>query len=169
MKKNILLIGMPGCGKSSIGKALSKSTDFKYIDMDSYIENKTGCTVSELFEKGEEYFRDIETSVSKELSKKEGMLIAAGGGIVLREENMSLLKNSCTVIFINRSVKNLLKLKNLGKNRPLLKDNENHIYKLYNERIGLYKKYSDIEVSNNGYFKNCLEEILKKIREIQDK
>ena len=58
----------------------------------------------------------------------------------------------------------LLKSKNLGANRPLLKDNENHIYKLYNDRIGLYKKYADIEVDNNGYFKNCVEEIMRKIR-----
>ena len=164
MKTNILLIGMPGCGKSSIGKALSKSMDLKYIDMDDYIEKKTGKAISELFENGEDYFRNIETECAKELSNRENMLISGGGGIILRKENMDYLKKTSTVIFINRSVKNLLKSKNLGANRPLLKDNENHIYNLYNDRIGLYNKYADIEVDNNGYFKNCVEEIMRKIR-----
>ena len=93
MKTNILLIGMPGCGKSSIGSTLAKEINLDYIDMDDYIEQKHNTTISEMFKNGEDYFRDIETEVAKELSKREYSLISAGGGVVVREENMEYLKN----------------------------------------------------------------------------
>lgn len=163
MKSNILLIGMPGCGKSSIGKELAKELNLKFIDMDNYIEKETNKTISEIFKDGEESFRDIETFYAKELSKKKNTLISSGGGIVLRKENIDYFKQTSIIIFINRSVENILKSKNLGKDRPLLKDNEEHIYKLYNDRIDLYKKYCDIEVRNNGYFKHCIENIITKL------
>lgn len=163
MKKNILLIGMPGCGKTSLGKTLARELDMEYVDMDIYIEKKTGKRVSELFDISEDHFRNIETKISEELSKKENILVSAGGGIVLRKENINCFKPDFNIIFINRSVKNILKSKNLGKNRPLLKNNESHIYDLYNERIDLYKKYCDFEVKNDGYFRYCIEEIKNKL------
>ena len=163
MQKNILLIGMPGCGKSSIGKALAKELGLTFIDMDNYIEEKTNKKISEIFKDGEESFRDIENFYSKELSKLHSTLISSGGGIVTRKENIDYFKQTSIIVFINRSVENILKSKNLGKDRPLLKNNEEHIYNLYNNRIGLYKKYCDIEVSNNGYFKYCIENIIKEL------
>lgn len=166
MKTNILLIGMPGCGKSSIGSTLAKELNLKYVDMDDYIEQKCNTTISEMFKNGEKYFRDIETEVAKELSKREDTLISAGGGVVVREENMKYLKSSSTVIFINRSVKNLLKSKSLGTNRPLLRNNEQHVHDLYKQRIDLYRKYADFEVENNGYFRNTIGEIKNKLNEI---
>lgn len=165
MQKNILLIGMPGCGKSSIGKELASKLGLTFIDMDNYIEEKTNKKISEIFKDGEESFRDIETFYSKELSKLNSTLISSGGGIVTRKENIDYFKQTSIIVFINRSVENILKSKNLGKDRPLLKNNEEHIYNLYNNRIGLYKKYCDIEVSNNGYFKNCIEEIKSKLND----
>lgn len=163
MQKNILLIGMPGCGKSSIGKELASKLGLTFIDMDNYIEEKTNQKISEIFKDGEESFRDIETFYSKELSKLNSTLISSGGGIVTRKENIDYFKQTSIIVFINRSVENILKSKNLGKDRPLLKNNEEHIYNLYNNRIGLYKKYCDIEVSNNGYFKYCIENIIKEL------
>lgn len=163
MQKNILLIGMPGCGKSSIGKELASKLGLTFIDMDNYIEEKTNKKISEIFKDGEESFRDIETFYSKELSKLNSTLISSGGGIVTRKENIDYFKQTSIIVFINRSVENILKSKNLGKDRPLLKNNEEHIYNLYNNRIGLYKKYCDIEVSNNGYFKYCIESIIKEL------
>ncbi|WP_138269031.1 shikimate kinase [Anaerofustis stercorihominis] len=163
MQKNILLIGMPGCGKSSIGKELASKLGLTFIDMDNYIEEKTNKKISEIFKDGEESFRDIETFYSKELSKLNSTLISSGGGIVTRKENIDYFKQTSIIVFINRSVENILKSKNLGKDRPLLKNNEEHIYNLYNNRIGLYKKYCDIEVSNNGYFKYCIENIIKEL------
>lgn len=163
MQKNILLIGMPGCGKSSIGKELASKLGLTFIDMDNYIEEKTNKKISEIFKDGEESFRDIETFYSKELSKRNSTLISSGGGIVTRKENIDYFKQTSIIVFINRSVENILKSKNLGKDRPLLKNNEEHIYNLYNNRIGLYKKYCDIEVSNNGYFKYCIENIIKEL------
>lgn len=80
LDKNIILIGMPGCGKTTIGSILAKQLKIEFIDMDEYIQNTTSKTVGELFETGEEYFRDIETKACIELAKKKNILISTGGG-----------------------------------------------------------------------------------------
>lgn len=163
MGKNIALIGMPSCGKSSIGRALSKKLKYKLIDTDKYIVKKSGKSIKALFAIGEDYFRGVETEIIKEVSTGEGKVISTGGGVILRKENMRVLRQNSVIIFIDRNPNQLLKSKKL-KNRPLLAEDTNKIYDLYNERIHLYRRYADITVENNGYFKGCIEEILRKLK-----
>lgn len=149
MAKNIVLIGMPGCGKTTIGKVIAKELSMKFYDMDDYIEKKTNQKISELFEKGEEYFRDIESSVCEELAKKESSIISTGGGVIKRKENIDFLKKNGVIIFIDRPVDNIIGDVDISR-RPLLKEGKEKVLKLYEERYSLYKTHADKIVINNS-------------------
>lgn len=158
--KNIILIGMPASGKSTIGKLLAKRTEYEYYDADKYLERKEKMKISNIFkEKGEEYFRNLETKYLKKLSYKEGIVISTGGGAVKRKENMEILKKSGIVIFLDRKTEDIMKENH--EHRPLLQNPEN-IQKLYSERIDLYRKYADVIVENKG----TLEEVTDRVEEI---
>ncbi|MDU5723329.1 shikimate kinase [Clostridium butyricum] len=161
MDKNIILIGMPGCGKTTIGSILAKQLKIEFIDMDEYIQNTTSKTVGELFETGEEHFRDIETKACIELAKKKNILISTGGGVVKRSENIGILKKDSIIIFIDRPVEKILKDVDVSK-RPLLKDGKEKIINLYKERYELYKKAADKVVLND---KN-INEVIEKLHEL---
>lgn len=161
LNKSIVLIGMPGCGKSTIGRILANRLDADYIDMDYFIEQSQKKTITEIFKKGEEHFRAVENEAVRAVcGKKSPFIIATGGGTVKNYSNIALLKEKGIIIFINRSVDNIYKDINTDI-RPLLKDNKAHLYKLYDERSELYKKYCDFEVANDGELENTVEEILK--------
>ncbi|MBE6072767.1 MAG: shikimate kinase [Clostridium butyricum] len=149
MTKNIVLIGMPGCGKTTIGRILARELSMEFYDMDDYIEKKTKQKISELFEKGEEYFRNIESSICEELAKKESSIISTGGGVIKRKENIDFLKKNGVIIFIDRPVDNIIGDVDISR-RPLLKEGKEKVLKLYEERYLLYKKYSDKIVMNNS-------------------
>lgn len=141
-KKNLVLIGMPSCGKSTIGKSVALELNKEFIDCDIEIVKKAGINIPEIFEKyGEEYFRDLESEVIAEISLKQNCVIATGGGAILREKNINLLKGNGTVLFIDRSLDNLLCTDDrpLSQNRELLK-------KRYEERYDLYNSLSHIRI-----------------------
>ena len=145
--KNIVLIGMPACGKSTIGYRLSKKINFPVLDADKYLEEKENRIISDIFaNEGEEYFRDLETKYLKKLSERQGIIISTGGGAVKRKENIDILKKNGIVVFLNREIADIYKENH--EKRPLLKD-INNIQKLYDERIDLYRKYADIIIKNN--------------------
>ena len=158
MKSNIVLIGMPGCGKTTVGKILSKQLRIEFYDMDEYIEKKTSQTVSELFENGEEYFRDIETQACRDLVQKKNILISTGGGVVKRKENIDILKKGSTIIFLDRPVENILEDVDVSK-RPLLKDGKQKVLNLYEERYELYKSAADKIVVNDKNISDVIDEI----------
>jgi shikimate kinase len=158
MKSKVVLIGMPGCGKSTIGRLVSKELNFKFVDMDKYIEDMTYKTIPELFEKGEDYFRDFETLACKELSEKNNMLISSGGGVVKRKENIDILKKEAYIIFIDRPLEDLLNDVDISK-RPLLKDGSKKIIKLYEERYELYKSSAHEIVKNDKGIRDTVNEI----------
>ncbi|OFI06082.1 shikimate kinase [Clostridium acetireducens DSM 10703] len=165
INKNIVLIGTPGAGKSTIGDILAKNINLPFYDVDSYIENKQGKSINNIFEKGEEYFRNIESESIKEIIKKTPSVIATGGGVVKIPENMKVLKENSIIIFINRPVDNIAKDIDVST-RPLLAGNVSKIYELYKERYDLYKKYCDYEVFNNkdvNYAINKIYDILEVI------
>ena len=164
INRNIVLIGMPASGKSTIGKLLSKKTNYEYYDADKYLERKENVKISTLFsEKGEEYFRNLETKYLRELSQKNGIIISTGGGAVKREENMEILKEKGIVVFLSRKIEDIAKENHEA--RPLLQD-INNIYKLYDERIELYKRYSDIIIENNGTLQEVTDRTAEEIEKI---
>lgn len=162
-KKNIVLIGMPGCGKSTIGKKLSLKLGLDFCDLDVCIEKDQNKTIKEIFKSGESYFRDVEQRIVKDVSKKEGLVIATGGGVVLRKCNIIELKKNGVIVFINREVKDIICDINI-KNRPLLKDGKDKLYELYKKRYKLYTEYCDFKVDNCGSLEDAVDKIIKVLR-----
>ena len=159
LKSNIVLIGMPGCGKTTVGKVLSKKLKYKFCDMDSYIQQISKKTIKELFEQGEENFRDCETKACEEFVKLNNTIIASGGGVVKREKNIEILKKNCTILFIDRPVERILSDVDINS-RPLLKDGKEKLYSLYEERYELYKNAADIIILNKGYLRDTIDIIM---------
>ena len=156
--KNIVLIGMPGCGKSTIGYRMSQKINYSFFDADKYLEEKENRIISDIFSKeGEEYFRKLETKYLKDLSKKEQIIISTGGGAVKKKENINILKQNGIIIFLDRTIEDISKENH--ENRPLLQNVEN-LWKLYDERINLYRKYADIIIKNDDDMNVIVERII---------
>jgi len=160
MMKSIVLIGMPGCGKSTIGEMIAEKIKMTFIDADVYIRESTNHTIAELFEDGEEGFRDIESIAAIELSKKNPAVIATGGGVIKRYENILNLKKTGIVIYINRPIENIVADIDVVA-RPLLAKDPSQLYKLLEERCDLYKKYCDHEVMNISSIDDVVKDIIK--------
>ncbi|MBQ7123405.1 MAG: shikimate dehydrogenase [Oscillospiraceae bacterium] len=139
MKKNIVLIGMPACGKTTIGKLLSEQLERPLFDSDEVIIEKSGRTIPDIFEKdGEKAFRKLESEAIFELSGKTGVIIATGGGAVLDPENIRNLSKNGKIYFLDRPVDSLIPT----DDRPTASTAE-AIKKRFEERYPLYKKYAD--------------------------
>jgi len=148
--RNIVFIGMMGCGKTTVSKMLADRLGRPWYDCDGEIEKKEHMSVSGIFsQKGEPYFRQKESECIKNLSEKQGSVISTGGGAVLNGENMTLLKNNGFIIYLRRSVESIVSTLQ-SETRPLLKNNSNALYELYEKRSALYERYSDIIVDNEG-------------------
>ncbi len=160
MSKNIVLIGMSGAGKTTIGKVLSYKTKKAFLDIDAYIEEKNGMTISEMVEKfGIDHFRRLENEACEHISKNyKNTIISTGGGVILKPENMNHLKKAGKVIYINRTVESILTTLDANK-RPLLKNNPEKLYDMYKERHPLYLKYADACVLNSGELSECVDNI----------
>lgn len=155
-KENIVLVGMPSCGKTTIGNMLSKMINRQVIDTDSLIVEKIGMSIADyLKEHTEKEFRDIESECVKEASKSSSCIIATGGGAILREENVNSLKQNGVLYFINRDLNNLTPT----SSRPFSSDLES-LKKRYEERLPIYKKVCDIEVDNNDEINDVINKIL---------
>ncbi len=141
MKTNIVLIGLMGCGKSTIGRKLSRHLNMAFIDVDDDIEQHYG-SIKNIFEKGEEYFRDLESQRVESLSKRENTVIATGGGVVLRPSNIDALKKNGQIFYLKRPLDEILKTLD-PSNRPLLSKGTEVLYALNKEREPLYLRYSD--------------------------
>lgn len=159
--KNIVLIGMPGSGKTTIGKLLAKKMNLRFYDVDKCIRFVEGKSIPEIFKNGEEYFRSVESKVIQNLSNKHSCIISTGGGSIKIPRNMEALKKNSIIVFINRDIDDILKNVKLS-NRPLLRDDKEKLHELYKERIYLYKKYCDYEIINES----SLEESVNKVYDI---
>lgn len=141
---NIVLIGMPGTGKSIIGKLLAELTGKTLQDTDAKIEEEAKMTIPEIFEKeGEAGFRDREAAICKKLGKERNLIIATGGGAILRPENVDALRQNGTLVHITRSIDKLP-----TRGRPLSKNIET-LKKMEAQRMPLYKSAADITFRNN--------------------
>ncbi len=142
---NVVLIGMPGSGKTSVGKILAEKLQREFIDTDEEIVKKEGRTIPEIFNSnGEEYFRKIESEVLKEVGKLSNKVISTGGGIIKNLENYFPLKQNGKIFWIDRDVEKLV-----TDGRPLSKDLET-VKKLYAERRDKYSFFADEKISNDG-------------------
>lgn len=159
-KSNIVLVGMPTSGKSTIGKALAKSLNKKFIDVDKEIVKKEGRSIKEIFkEKGEVYFRTVESQVIESLSRESNLVIATGGGSVLDQKNVKRLKRNGYLIFIDRPLNLLI----AADDRPL-SANRINLKNLYQERYNIYKTVSDVTVINDKDLDFVLKKVLEAIR-----
>lgn len=163
-KQNIVLIGMPSCGKTTIGNQLNKATNKKIIDIDKEIVNKIGMPISDYFAaNGEPAFRKIEHETIAEVASVNSCIISTGGGCVLNPDNIRMLKQNGKVVFINRSLENLL----CTKDRPLSSSKE-AVQKLYDARFNLYKEACDFEVNGDLTIPEVTQEVLNKEKKNED-
>ena len=151
--ENIVLIGMPGCGKTTIGRELAQMTGRTLVDIDEIIEEEQGITVPQIITgKGEEFFRETETEQVCKCAKKSGLIIACGGGTPLRERNRRLLRQNGMLFWLQRD---LSLLPTIG--RPLSVDLE----KLEQVRRPVYEAAADVQIDNNGSIRETAEAILE--------
>lgn len=156
-KLNIVLIGMPGSGKTTIGKIVANTLGREFYDTDEVFVNENGVIADYFKVNGEKAFRDKESEIIAELGAKNGLVIATGGGAVLREENVKHLKQNGLVIFLDRDVENIIPT----SDRPLGSDRE-AIRKRYDERYPIYSSVGDITVDSNRDVNTVADDIVKK-------
>ena len=155
-KQNIVLVGMPGCGKSTIGKMLAEKSGKEFVDTDEMIVKKENRPIPEIFSSdGEEYFRTIETECVKEAGKRMGLIIATGGGAVLKEENRNAIRENSVVVFLEREISSLA-----TDGRPL-SSSEEKLKAMFERRYPIYKEVSDFTVKTNDNPEITLKEVEK--------
>lgn len=157
-KENIILTGMPGSGKSTVGVALAEATGRPFFDSDAEIARHAGKTIPEIFaEVGESGFRDMETEVIKQLAANHvGCVISTGGGAILRDENVRALRRNGRVYFLDRPLEQLLPT----PDRPLSSDNE-ALRRRHNERYERYCSTCDVRIPNGGTPESAIDAIKK--------
>lgn len=154
---NIVLIGMAGCGKTTIGKQLSMLLKKAFVDTDEMIINTENMPIPQIFEeKGEDYFRWCENVAVNIVGKEKNQIIATGGGVITRPENYNALKQNGIIVFINRDAEALA-----TNGRPL--SQAHGVKALYEKRMPLYRQFADIEVNGNGTIKEVADRIVKEI------
>lgn len=155
-KRNVALIGMPGSGKTTIGRMLAERLNMKAVDCDDAIEARAGKTIKEIFEDhGENAFRIMEAEVIEDLGKEGGQVISTGGGAILKEENVRALRQNSVVIFLDRPTEKLP----ITDGRPLAPDVE-ALFRLYANRYRKYLAVADIKVKNGGTAEEAVNAIL---------
>lgn len=163
---NIYLIGMMGSGKTVTGKVLAGLLDRAFVDLDAEIQAKEGCSIPEIFAgSGEPYFRDAESSVLEHFSKRSGQVIATGGGIVLREANVRIMKMTGDVVWLEASAESLWQRVRHSKDRPLLNkpDPFGALRKILSDRVSLYRNACHLSVQTDG---KIGEDVANEIREM---
>ena len=168
---NIILCGMMGAGKTTVGLRLALSLDRCWVDTDSLIEDEYGDIATIFQEHGEEYFRGVETKVVEELVQEDGLIISVGGGLVLKKENVELLKGSGKIVYLRASVETLEERLSGDKNRPLLKDGEESLTekltKMMDARAPIYAEVADFTIDVEG--KNPEEVALEILAKLEEK
>ena len=156
-KFNIVLIGMPMSGKTTLGTMLSTAFNKEFIDIDKEIVNRENMSINEIFEtKGEDYFRSIERELYKEYAKKNGLIISTGGGIVKNIQSIDYLKENGMIVFVDRKIEKMI----INNHRPLSKTYSD-VKELLKERYELYFDNCDFKINNNGSKKRAVIHIVE--------
>lgn len=164
---NIVLIGFMGSGKSTVGRALAEHMQYAFLDTDSYIEAREGMTIPEIFEqKGESYFRELETTVLHELLKNtHNTIVATGGGLPLAKENSNLLSQLGIVVYLKAGEDTIYNRVKDSGNRPLLQveNPRQRIRELLAKRDGIYENVSDEVLVTDSL---TIDQVIGKIRKL---
>ena len=168
MTNNIFLVGPMGAGKSTIGKMLADRTKREFIDADSVIVEKTGVEIDLIFEiEGEEGFRKRESKLIEELTARDNIVLATGGGAILDPENREFLKQRGTIIYLQATAEQLYERTAKDRKRPLLQTNDRlgRIRELLAVREPIYRQIADIEVSTEGKsVKQIVDKLYRKLK-----
>lgn len=167
MKNNIMLIGFMGAGKTTVSRELSKMTGRKELDMDAYIVEKEGLAITDIFDRfGEEYFRAKETASLIEIMKMDDLIVSCGGGVVVKDENVSYMKDGGVIVLLTATPQTILERVKESTDRPILNGNMNveFIEQLMNKRKDRYLSVADVIVeTDNKVVKEICAEIMEKI------
>ena len=159
-KPNIVLIGMPGSGKSTIGKLLAERCGKTFVDADEEIIALAGKSIPDIFAReGEDAFRTLETWVLEKLGKQSGLVIATGGGCVTKKRNYPLLHQNATIIWLKRTLELLP-----TDGRPLSQSCS--LAQMYAEREPLYRSFADAVIDNNGDITDTITQIFNQLEVI---
>ena len=169
ISRNIFLIGPMGSGKTAVGRQLARQLKLEFVDSDAEIEHRTGVDIPYIFEKeGEEGFREREREVIDSLTQLTNIVIATGGGAIIRPENREHLSARGTVVYLQTGIEQQLERTRHGRQRPLLytDDPEAKLRELMTSRLPLYESLADITVSTDGrQVRAVTDEIIEKLKE----
>lgn len=156
---NLILIGMMGCGKTTVGQLLARRLGWAFIDTDAYIEGRLGRTIPDLFAKeGEEYFRDWELRVSRELAGRDCTVIACGGGLPTRPDAIAVLKASGRVVWLNRDPEEIIDTVSMA-GRPLGQGGRQAFLDRFAQREPIYRQWADHIVQGHRSPQEAAEEL----------
>ena len=160
-KENLVLTGMPGCGKTTVGRMAASSLSRTFVDLDDEIVRKAGCSIPEIFARdGEKAFRDLETEVTREIGARNGLVIATGGGCVLRAENVRALKLNGRLLWVDRPLEQLVPT----GDRPTANSAEK-IRALYAVREPIYRSTADSVIPSDGIAEHVVSDVLSRFQE----
>lgn len=164
----IVLIGMMGSGKSTIGKLLASAIGANFLDMDALIEKRENKSISHIFtERGESYFRALEHLMAKELEFENNVVIATGGGVVINKDTMMALSNNASVVYLHIPVVHIVKRLEGDTSRPLLQNTslQDKLEQVYNDRKAFYKSYADVILTvNDKAVETVVRELIQKCK-----
>ena len=161
MKNNITLIGMPGSGKTRVGEQIALLTGREYIDLDRALEERLGMPCADfIVERGEPAFREQETEALSEISKRSGLVLSTGGGVVTRDENYPLLHQNSQIVMLNRKLDELA-----HKGRPITA--RDGVDKLAQQRMPLYRAWADMVVDSLDCAEATAREVARRLGEPQ--
>ena len=161
---NVYLTGMPGAGKSTVGKLIAKELGFGFLDLDEEIEKSEGRTIPDIFAlHGETAFRDMESRALAGAAKADGLVVATGGGCILREANWEDMKKSGAVVFLDRPLKDILSDIETA-HRPLLKGGAEKLTGLYEQRIALYRSRCTAHAHASGDCETAARAVLAELQ-----
>ncbi|MCI8526209.1 MAG: shikimate kinase [Oscillospiraceae bacterium] len=165
--RSIILTGMMGCGKSTCGRCLSERLGRELVDTDAVIVRQAGKSISDIFaQEGEAAFRDLETAVCRELAGRDELVVAAGGGLVLRRENVELLKRRGVVVFLNRPAAEIFDSTSMA-GRPLAQNGRAAFLETFAAREPVYRAAADVIVEEFATVSDTVRTLLAQLARME--